>query len=433
MRYERLLLENDGAVEPASFDFHPALTVITDLGPDGREVLLQQLIASVSGGMKGAHAEIRTDQGRKLTIVRSAKIPDMVIDSDHTEEVTEHFTSADGTVDIFGAWGIDAAMARLDMEAVHNNRLTHRGADDRDLDRLARLDQELLWELVNEVARSRAEAENAETEFLEMLAQQEAESADEGRDGRELALDALQSSVFESEQGTGRYRTPAAITAIVLFAAAVGFLQLKPSTIGVALVAAAAIPLLWGLLHFGRELNAKRALRAAESETGMSLFESQVARVDSILSSGARRRAVRESQHALANAEAAWVEFTGDAELGWVIRHKRLIQNAAAKHRTAGLDPSVATEAFGALITRMVFEEAEEPKTAERLPLVFAEPFAEMSGPEMEASLQLLATSVHARQRIVLTDEPVAVEVAQRGAEEQYVGLISGVAVPVPA
>ena len=430
MRYERLLLESSDGTEPVSFTFHPALTVVTELGQEGREVLLQQLISSVTGGLKGAHAEIRTDQGQKLTIVRSPKIPDMVIDTDRTDEVTEHYTSGDGLVDVLGAWGMDASIARLEMEAVRAGTLTHRGADDRDLDRLARLDQELLWELVNEVARSRAEAETAETEFLDMLAKQEADSADEFKTEREQALDAAQHQVFEQEQGRGRLRRPLIGLSVIAFAAALAFMVTAPSTISQAICLVVALPMLWSLYRLVKNALTARSLKVAESESGMSLFESQVARVDSILSSGARRRAVRESQMALQTAEAAWSEFTTDSDLGWVIRHKRIIQQAAALHRTGNLDPDRATEAFGALVTRMVWDEADEKHHGEYLPLVFSEPFGEMSPAEIAVALQLLATSAHAKQRIVLTDHPAAVEIAHRGEHEQYLGVIDGSPLP---
>ncbi|MGI9602823.1 MAG: hypothetical protein ACR2QE_13130 [Acidimicrobiales bacterium] len=403
------------------------------MGQEGREVLLQQLIASMTGGLKGAHAEIRTDQGHKLTVVRSAKVPDMVIDTDRTTEVTEQFTGADGVVDVMGVWGMDATMARLEMETVSNEKLAHRGADDRDLDRLARLDQELLWELVNDVARRRADAETAESEFLEMLATQEADQADEHKADREDALNAIHVDVFEREQGRGRFRNIFVGAGVVVFAAALAFMLAVPSTISQIAVAVAALPLLWSLYTLGKGTLAKRALRSAEAETGMSLFESQVARVDSILSSGARRRAVRDSQSALEAAEAAWTEFTADADLGWVIRHKRLIQQAASLHRTGNLDPAAATESFGALVTRMVFEDAAESHQGEYLPLVFSEPFTEMSPAEIEVAIQLLAISAHTKQRIVLTDHPAAVAVARRGEKQQYLGVIEAAGLPAPA
>ncbi len=433
MRYERLLLENPTGGDPVSFQFHPALTLVTDLGEAGREVLLEQLIASVTGGLKGAHSEIRTDRGQRFTIVRSPKAPDMVIDTDHTKEVTERFTRPDGVVDVLGAWGMDAGMARLEMEAVHNQVLTHRGADDRDLDRLSRLDQELLWEIVNELALTRGHAETAETEFLDMLARQEADDADEHRTEREDALDAIQVQAFDREQGRGRYRRAGAAFAMVAFVAALWFMFTQPSTLSRGICAATAIPMLWALYVLAREANAHRSVRAAEAESGMSLFEAQVARVDSILSSGARRRAVRESQSALEAAEAAWIEFTGDADLGWVIRHKRLIQQAAAMHRIGDLDPQIATEAFGALVTRLAFEDAVDSPQGEQLPLFFSEPFTHMAKAEIEAAIQLLATSAQARQRIVMTDDPTARSVGLRAEQQQYLGLVDGSPVPTPA
>ena len=132
-------------------------------------------------------------------------------------------------------------------------------------------------------------------------------------------------------------------------------------------------------------------------------------------------------------AEAAWIEFTGDADLGWVIRHKRLIQQAAAMHRIGDLDPQIATEAFGALVTRLAFEDAVDSPQGEQLPLFFSEPFTHMAKAEIEAAIQLLATSAQARQRIVMTDDPTARSVGLRAEQQQYLGLVDGSPVPTPA
>ena len=428
MRFQRLLLETGQEATWTSLDFHPAMTVVTGTNDANQGVVRRELINSLTTGRKGVHVELRTDRGRSLAVIRSDKAADMVLDADQQEDVTAEFT-ADGAIDLLSGMGLDPIASAIDM-GVARGELMHRGADDRDLDRLARLDQGLLFELVEEVKRTTALVTQTESEFQQSIASVNAPK--ENREQLDEAVEAYHEMAYDQFSGSNKRTGLYFAIAAVLAALTAAGLVLATSIITIAAFALALAAALYTGYRFLEPKMQERKFRSAVADSGEdSLFSAQLGRVDGLLESGAIRSRKREAVEARDRAQQAWADFTGSADLNWVGENQELLARAAEMHRTAGLDPSQASETFGALVARLTFAAAEDPKL-EALPVIIEEPFEAMRVEERHAALQLLAITAQNRQRIVVSNDPEVLRWAKAGEAEQYLSILS-LSQPAPA
>lgn len=406
MRIERLLLEHPADDGWSTFAFHPGMSIIGGVGPAERDALVSELIGSLTGTSNGVHTEFRTDKGKRFAVVRSSKVPHMVIDSGKQIEVTDHFTNEQGDINVFD--GLDMSKDHTHL-VLTDAELVHRGADDRDIDNLARLDQTLLWEIAEEIDATAARIDASSMMLTQIT---EKNSTTDFAVG-EAAFDALEAISFSNENGGQRDPIFWVLGALVFGAVGVGTYVTSPSMITM-ITAAVAVAIALGMLAHGAWpiIAADRAGKG--SPDGDSLFSMQLDRVNTMLAGNDSRKIYREATAAHEQATEAWISFTGGVDLTWTKVNRSHIENAAEMFRMGGFDPLAASPQFGALVCRLGRPESIR---GESMPMIMSEPFASMTSDEKRAALHLLALSAGDGQRILLSADPEVAQWASEAAE----------------
>jgi hypothetical protein len=135
---ERLIVEGDG--DAASVDLHPRLTVLGGMPPDARAAFGSLLAGALHGTVRGVHAEVVDDTGRKLVVLRPTSGPHRVIDVATTTDVTTQHRGFDGRVDLLsGQYG------RTTITRIAADDLRNRTPRNDAVRALSAVDQVTLW------------------------------------------------------------------------------------------------------------------------------------------------------------------------------------------------------------------------------------------------------------------------------------------------
>jgi hypothetical protein len=135
---ERLIVEGDQSA--ASVDFHPRLTVMGGMPADARAAFGNLLAGALHGTARGVHAEVVDDSGRRLVVLRPATGPHRVIDVATQADVTEHFRTYDGRVDLLSSQFGQATIGRITAADLRN-----RSPRNDAVRALSAVDQVALW------------------------------------------------------------------------------------------------------------------------------------------------------------------------------------------------------------------------------------------------------------------------------------------------
>lgn len=399
MRLERLVIDSGGHTFAA--DFHPKLTVIGGLGPAARTALAGELIDSLAGAKPGVHLELETS-GRSLTVFRPAGSRHRVIDTDSVADVTDDYLGSDGSIDLFGAVGVDRALAQHTIRLTRED-LALRGATDELVSRLAGVDQEELWE-----AAMRLKSAD------ELLAHV---SADSGASATDIELmDEVEERHAELVEATETYDRIRLISLTIGDIGAIAGLTLAftdgASGLPFMLVALAGVFL---ALHFRRNVKkAEAAEREALTTAGASDYASfHVERVSALLEGDAERRRFMQAVRGHRQAAEAWKAIAGDVSLSFALDHIDQIRASASlqsdvrslqylSESAPDVSPDVTAELAQSLLNRI---EAVRALTSgsETLPMVIDDAFENLEPAVKPMLLEMLSASSGAPQMILLT------------------------------
>src|SRR5215217_3842085 len=115
---ERLIVE--GADSAASVDFHPRLTVMGGMPADARFAFGNLLAGALHGTVRGVHAEVIDDTGRRLVVLRPASGPHRVVDVATSADVTAQHRGFDGRVDLLSGQYGRATITRITAGDLRN-------------------------------------------------------------------------------------------------------------------------------------------------------------------------------------------------------------------------------------------------------------------------------------------------------------------------
>lgn len=101
MLVERLIVEGDG--HAASVDFHARLTVLGGMPADARAAFSSLLSGALHGTVRGVHAEVVDDTGRRLVVLRPSSGPHRIIDVATQSDVTAQHRGFDGRIDLLAS------------------------------------------------------------------------------------------------------------------------------------------------------------------------------------------------------------------------------------------------------------------------------------------------------------------------------------------
>jgi hypothetical protein len=135
---ERLIVEGDG--DAASVDFHPRLTVLGGMPADARGAFGSLLAGALHGTVRGVHAEVVDDTGRRLVVLRPASGPHRVVDVATSADLTAQHRGFDGRVDLLSGQYGRATITRI-TAADLRNRTPRNDA----VRALSAVDQVALW------------------------------------------------------------------------------------------------------------------------------------------------------------------------------------------------------------------------------------------------------------------------------------------------
>lgn len=382
-------------------DFHPKLTVIGGLERAARAALAGEVVDSLAGARPGVHLELETGE-RSLAVFRPARSRHRVIDTDSVADVTHEFTGADGTIDLFGALGVDRALAQHTIRITRQD-LVLRGATDELVSRLASVDQDRLWsaaadleaadDLLEEVS-SASGASATDVELMDEVEERHAELVAATETYDRIRLIALTIGDIGAIAGLTLAFTDGASGLPFLLVAVVGVLL---------------------ALYFRRNVNkAAEAERDALTSAGATDYASfHLERVSALLEGDAERRRFMQAVRSHRQAADAWAEVAGDVSLAFALEHVDQIRLAARvqtgvrslqhlSETAPEVSPDVTAELAQALHNRIEAVRALTPGS-ETLPMVVDDAFEDLEPTLKPMLLELLAGSAGAPQVILLT------------------------------
>jgi len=419
VHFERLVIE--AGTDTFSLDLHRQMTVIAGVGGTEREGLITELIGGLGQGRSGVHLEIASDAGARYAIFRPAGARHRVVDIDAAADVTAEFTSGD-RLDVLDRAGLgqDASRRQLCMEATD---LVTRSRFEEYVLRLARVDQDRLWDVADRVR----ERERHLTECA-LAAGSDPEDAVmfEEIERRHHAL--------EEAQGThervrylsfilGAGSALVGVVAAVMYGswAALPFLAL-------AIAATAASIVFWQRVEQTRK-DEEAALRSVGTNSYMSF---QINRVNGLLTSDHARRQMMRAAEEHRAAIAEWRVLVDDIPVSWAVEHAAEVRRQAARLReTVGVrhpmamtmtsDEESAAELAHALLQRLVLLRSIGAN-GESFPLLLDDALAAVDPTVKPELLELLMSASAHQQVIYLTDDP---DVADWARVEALAGAMS--------
>ncbi len=400
MRFTRLAVEAQGQTLDVSF--HPNLTVITGVGSATRSSLINELLSGLCTHRSGTHLEVVTDSGRSLVVFRPGDAPHRVIDTASGSDVTAEFTSSDGGVDLLGAFGMDAGVARRWSRIGPNDLVATTQSQDL-IARLGRIDQNQLWS-----DAQRVQIAVKALDELEEVTEVEDEDLTERIEHNYHAHDA---AIEQADQT--RMLALVVGTVSLIVAALVASTSITSALIPLGIAALATVV----TFVFRARVNyyAKQLEEALTQSGSESYLGYQLDRIDGYISSEQHRRRRAAVKADLDDALRRWELTAGDVTVDWALEHRPAIEAAAglgANRRSSfGGDQSLvprhardeAPELIETLITRMA-KSRHLGAGGESFPLLLDEPFGAFDPAVRPALLETLLSQAGSPQVILLTN-----------------------------
>ncbi|MDG1366058.1 MAG: hypothetical protein P8P85_03280, partial [Acidimicrobiales bacterium] len=303
MRFERLVIEADG--NTFSLDFHPKLTVISDVGQLEREGLISELVGSLTSSRAGVHAEVMADNGNRFAIFRPHGARARVIDVD----VSARFADSEGHIDLLSVAGMDLRTAKRSL-CLTSSDLSANTHHDQTIRRLAMVEPNALWAAADGAHASERELDEAD-----------AASGSSPEDATIVARIEERHERFEAAQRRSEASRrgsfiAGAISALAAVPTAM-FLGRDPAMIWVIV---AALATAFSFFQNQRMLSARRAEEAALAEAGaQSYLGFHLQRVSGLIDSEQLRRKVMEAKLAHDQTMSIWIGIAGDVMPVWVL------------------------------------------------------------------------------------------------------------------
>jgi hypothetical protein len=398
VRYQRLILEaGDNAV---TVRFHPKLTVVAGVGRQERELLVTELLGSLSGSRPGAHLELVDDAGRRLALIRPGNGAHRVLEVDSGEDVTEEFAGREGLPDLLAGMGLTTREARRRCRLT-GAELAVESQGDSLVTSMAAVDQAALW----------AAAERL-TSAEEALARESSAAGADVEDAPLIEDIERRHAKFETAQQQNEYvRHHGIFIAVACIpAAAIARFALGNTTAALGFAAVAALTLVLSVVFRRRMEKAGAAEDAALARAGkQSYIGFQLQRVDRLLDgqkSLARVAAASEEQRL---ALAAWQALAGDVGPEWAMANQETIVSLSHRRRGAGagethpdLDPAELAHWLAARFTAL----RRVGPTGESLPLILDDPLLGVDAGVKQWILELIGRSAGSPQVVYLTADP---------------------------
>jgi hypothetical protein len=419
VHFERLVIE--AGTDTFSLELHRQMTVIAGVGRPEREGLITELIGGLGRGRSGVHLEIASDAGTRYAIFRPAGARHRVVDIDAATDVTAEFTTGDG-LDVLDRAGLgqDASRRQLCMTA---SDLVTRSRVEEYVLRLARIDQDRLWDVAERVKeRERhltesATAAGSDPEDAVMF--EEIERRHHALEEAQQAHERVRYLSFLLGAGSALV----GVAAAVLYGtwAALPFLVL-------AIAATTASIFFWQRVERTRK-DEDAALRTVGTNSYLSF---QINRVNGLLTSDHARRQMMRAAEEHRAAIAEWRVLVDDIPVSWALDHANEVRQQAARLReTVGVrnpmamimttDEESAAELAHALLQRLVLLRSIGAN-GESFPLLLDDALASVDPTVKPELLELLMSASTHQQVIYLTNDP---DVAEWARVEALTGAMS--------
>ena len=401
MRFERLVIEADE--NTFSLEFHPRLTVISDVGRLEREGLISELVGSLCSSRAGVHAEIAADNGNRFAIFRPHGARARVIDVEASADVSKRFADANGDIDLLGVAGLDARSAKRKMRLTHTD-LSTSTHHDQIIRRLGAADQDMVWELADRVSNAQLGLE------------EEAESTGSApEDAAVVARIEEQHLLFEEAQArVEKFRRMSFIAGAVAAIVAIPTVLVIGRTAAMALVILAALGAAISFVLNQRMVRARTAEDEALAAAGaQSYLGFHLQRVNGLLDSQASRHRIMQAAAEREAAMEMWFNVAGDIMVEWAYEHRAEIEEAARRMKDVDAmnnplsidteDDEVAAHAH-ALVQRLEQVRGIGP-AGETLPLILDDSLNGLD-PSLKAPLlEMLVRSSSMQQIVFLTED----------------------------
>ena len=414
MRYQRLILE--AGSNAVTVRFHPRLTVVAGVGPGERDMLVTELMGSLSGGRPGAHLELVDDAGRRLALIRpAAGGGDRVLELETGQDVTAEFTAGDGGSDLLARMGLSAREARARCRLTSGDVAAESRGDDLVL-ALAGKEQSVLWAAAQRLIDAdralavESRAAGSDVEDAPLIEEIERRHSEFER-AQELNDSVRHHGIF-----IGGVCPPAA--AIAKFA-------LHNAVAGFCFLAVAALTTLVSIVFRRRMEKARMLEEDALARAGKeSYIGFQIQRIDRMLDGQRSLARVALASEEKRVAAEAWQDLAGDVAPTWAVDHRDEIESAVARRgETVAAASSDANPAQLAhwLAARFTGLRHVGP-SGESLPMILDDPLVGVESSVKQWILELIGRSAGSPQVIYLTSDP---EVAAWARLEAIAGHLS--------
>ncbi len=401
MRFTRLVIEADQS--SVSLALHPRLTVVAGVDERARTALAQELIGGLGSTRSGVHLELADDGGRRLAVFRPSSGTHKVVAVDEGLDVSDEFRAADGRLDLFGHYELDARRAHQDLylDRAALEAETHR---DEIVNRLAELDQTELWS-------SAARVRITDDQLQELKV-----GIEDGNEDAELVarIERRHQSLESALEQHRRIRRNTALVCALSLAAALPVTLVDPA-MAVPILAVGLATVLLTFVYRARIEAAQRSERSALADAGAESYLGHlVQRVDGMFSSSEQRRRLLAVADDHRSAAVRWTRLAGDVSVTWALEHHAEIEAAARLRRqlrslgqvsstAPDLDEDVADLA-NAVMTHLA-RLRTIGRGNESFPLLLDDPFVDVPSSTKLSLLELVSRAAGSPQVILLTDQ----------------------------
>ncbi len=401
VRYQRLILE--AGQNAVTVRFHPRLTVIARVGRQERDMLVTELLGSLSGGRPGAHLELVDDRGRRLALIRPANGgADRVLEVDTGDDVTHEFLTSSGKPDLLALAGLTTGDARR-LCRLTAAELAVESQGDTLVTGLAALDQASLWAAAGRVVT----AERA-------LVRESQAAGAEAEDGPLIEEIERRHAAFEraQQQNESVRHHGIFIGGACVPAAGVARFVLHNLIGALAFAAVAVLTTLVSILFRRRMEAARRAEAEALAKAGKeSYIGFQLQRVDRMLDGQQSLARIATASEEQRRAVDAWRTLAGDISAEWAFEHRDAIEGLSLRLRGRGpghggvhpdIDPAELAHWLAARFTAL----RRVGTTGESLPLILDDPLLGVDAGVKQWILELIGRSAGSPQVVYLTSDP---------------------------
>jgi hypothetical protein len=417
VRYQRLILE--AGHNAVTVRFHPRLTVIAGVGRQERELLVTELLGSLSGGRPGANMELIDDAGRRLALLRPTDgRPDQIVELETGNDVTAEFANAHGVADVLGRLGLTGAEARRVCRLTAAEMAVESQGDSL-ITSMAGVDQTKLWATADRLVKAE-----------QSLASESAAAGSDVEDAPLIEEIERRHEDFQRAQHRDeRVRQEALIvTGLCLPLALISKLAVHQTIAAAALIGIAVLTMVGSLFFRRRMTSARRAEDAALSRAGkQSYIGFQLQRVDRMLDGQKSLARVAMASEEQRRATAAWQAIAGEVSPTWALHNRQTIESLSSRlndGRTGApslrpdLDPAELAHWLAARFTAL----RRVGAPGESIPLIMDDPLLGLDAGVKQWILELIGRSAGSPQVVYLTSDP---EVATWARLEAIAGHLS--------